>query len=113
MCFKRRFAKENPLLLNCEEVDDEDNVLSHTADKENNEQSVFGNRRQRRGDTGAKSGANSRKGHGGRVPKGQDWWSQVEQWFKERRLEWTDNMGSPQWKKFDSYKFFFNITNIL
>ena len=44
-----------------------------------------------------KARASTRRG--GRVPKGQDWWSQVEVFFSEKRTQWGDSFDAPAWKR--------------
>ncbi|KZP26848.1 hypothetical protein FIBSPDRAFT_854555 [Athelia psychrophila] len=36
----------------------------------------------------------------GRTPKGEDFWSQVDQWFEARKLQWGNSWGTPGWKAY-------------
>ena len=88
---QRRFARENTNLLSCEEPED----------KDDEDASNFG------GDDAASLGKRKKlntgkKSHGGRVPKGEDWWSQVNKWFQQKRQEWGDLLSSSQWKLYGS-----------
>ena len=92
-------------MLNCDDLDeeeDDDNLADRPLTQENDTRNSTGKRR-RHGDATA-SKIVSKKAHGGRAPKGEDWWSQVDKWFLEKRKEWGENMSSPHWKRSD---FFF------
>ena len=34
----------------------------------------------------------------GRIAKGMDWWSVVDNWFKSKSADWGDALDSPAWK---------------
>ena len=85
-------------MLNCDEIDedDDDNNLANrplTGTQDNDTRNSTG-KRCRCGDASV-----SKRAHGGRAPKEEDWWSQVDKWFLGKRKEWGENMSSPQWKR--------------
>ena len=90
MTFQRRFARENQSVLNHEELEDDDD-----DDGLNTNTQTGASKHQRNGNA-AKI---TKRGHGGRVAKGQDWWSLVHSWFLSKKAEWGENMSSPLWKR--------------
>ncbi|KIM57522.1 hypothetical protein SCLCIDRAFT_28758 [Scleroderma citrinum Foug A] len=43
--------------------------------------------------------ARKKQKRGGRVAKGQDFWSQAEKWFDARRKQWGDSWTAPGWNR--------------
>jgi len=43
--------------------------------------------------------ARKKQKHGGRVVKGQDFWSQAEKWFNARKKQWGDSWTTPGWNR--------------
>ncbi|KAG1784473.1 uncharacterized protein HD556DRAFT_1451739 [Suillus plorans] len=92
----RRFAYENPDLLDRAEDEDETSSMAPTVE-----------------DSGGISGADSsiseptrkkrKRGHAGRTAKGEDFWSKVEMWFEARQKQWGDSWGSPGWSAYIAY----------
>ena len=78
---QRRFSYERPELLDRDEEMDEDPV------QPNDERSS------------ADPPTRKKQKRGGRVAKGQDFWSQAENWFNARRKQWGDSWNSPGWNK--------------
>ena len=78
---QRRFSYEHPELLDRDEEMDEDPV------QPNDERSS------------ADPPTRKKRKRGGRVAKGQDFWSQAENWFNARRKQWGDSWNSPGWNK--------------
>ncbi|KAI6026092.1 hypothetical protein EDC04DRAFT_2606177 [Pisolithus marmoratus] len=78
------FSLENPVLLDCEEELDEeaplqDEELAHSTSAEP---------------------PRKKQKHGGCVPKGEDFWSQVGQWFNACQKQWGDSWTSPSWTSY-------------
>lgn len=46
---------------------------------------------------GTPTPAMKKRKRGGQVGKGQDFWSQLELWFKSARANWGDKWSSPGW----------------
>jgi len=92
-CFslQRRFAYEHPDLLDRVE-DEEDSSSTVPADESGGDASIGEPARKKR-----------RRGHAGRITKGEDFWSKVEMWFEARQKQWGDSWGSPGWS---AYVFF-------
>jgi hypothetical protein len=90
---QRRFAYENPDLLDRIEDEEDTPVLPSPDDvaEAPPSSSVEPPKKKRK--------------RGGRTAKGEDFWSQVEKWFEARKMQWGDSWGSPGWKAlvFSSY----------
>ena len=85
---QRRFAYEHPAYLHCNEEEDEDanNLpVSRTATPSVDTAAETTRPRKRR-----RTGAN-------RTKPGEDFWSRVEQWFGQRRIEWGDKFSTDGW----------------
>ena len=103
--FQRRFAIENPRAIHYEdesvESDAEDYGGSLNLEEGENESGRGQKRPRASANASKKPKSRNRTGiRGGRVPKGQDWWSQVEDFFVEKRRQWGDNLeASADWKR--------------
>ncbi|KAG1795418.1 uncharacterized protein HD556DRAFT_1472944 [Suillus plorans] len=86
----RRFAYENPHLL--DRAEEEDESLS-TPSAEDAEDSPIGEPLKKK----------RKRGQGGRTTKGEDFWSKVEMWFEARQKQWGDSWGTPGWTAYISH----------
>ena len=83
------------ILLNCDDSHEDDENEEDDQD-EISKQPETGARNKRR--CNAKDSNIStvwKKGRSGRAPKGKDWWSQVDLWFQQKRMEWARRHGVP------------------
>ncbi|KAJ7246702.1 hypothetical protein C8J57DRAFT_1523407 [Mycena rebaudengoi] len=76
----RRFAYDNPMLLGKEEAEDEN-------ENENDEDLAVPSKKKR-------------KRAGGRIPKGKDFWSQVDAYFNKEVESRGRNFTEPRWKEY-------------
>lgn len=80
---QRRFSYENSDLLDRLEEDVEEEPVQANDAEELARSSMEPPKKRRR--------------RGGCVPKGQDFWSQVEKWFEAHRKRWGDSWSAPGW----------------
>ncbi|KAG2124002.1 hypothetical protein DEU56DRAFT_983680 [Suillus clintonianus] len=84
----RRFAYENPHLLDRAEEEDESPTTPSAED--NGEDSPIGEPAKKK----------RKRGQGGRIVKGEDFWSKVEMWFEARQKQWGDSWGTTGWSSY-------------
>ncbi|KAJ7928296.1 hypothetical protein B0H13DRAFT_1860496 [Mycena leptocephala] len=86
--FKRRFARENLTVIGVEEVEDEDD-------------DSFENSRSSLAPPTKKRKLNTQTQGGGRIPKGKDFWSQVDTFIAKKITEFgTKNLQNAGWKEY-------------
>jgi hypothetical protein len=83
--FQRRFAYENPSLLDRAEEEEESPTTPSTD--ENGEDPP----------TGEPAKKKRKRGQGGCTVKGEDFWSKVEMWFEARQKQWGDSWATEGW----------------
>ncbi|KAI0751776.1 hypothetical protein C8Q80DRAFT_1119434 [Daedaleopsis nitida] len=84
----RRFAIDNPHLLNIEEAEDGEGSDINRQERTHVDSSSGPAKKKRKTATTA----------GGRVPTGQDFWSQVDRYFGTYVTKWGKDITSPGWK---------------
>jgi hypothetical protein len=84
--FQRRFAYENPSLLDRVEDEDEGSTTPTPEDTPSEDPP-----------TGEPAKKKHKRGQGGRVPKGEDFWSKVEMWFEAWQKQWGVSWGAIGW----------------
>jgi len=87
---QRRFALENQHLLVNEEAEDEDGVDNSSDVTEDDAQT--GQKRKRT--------KTSKRAKAGRIPNGEDFWSQVDAWFVRQVNQREKDFGSPLWRRY-------------
>ena len=98
---QRRFAREHPKAIHYDDdsIESEGEVSDEEPHAEEDESGSVRGRKRPRSTTNLKKKSKSGASRGGRVAKGQDWWLQVETFFKEKRSQWGDNVESLNWKQ--------------
>ncbi|KAI5992359.1 hypothetical protein F5J12DRAFT_786153 [Pisolithus orientalis] len=82
------FAYENPELLDCEEdVEDDSPPMEDDSGSQHHS---------------AQEPQKKKQKHGGRVPRGEDFWLQVEKWFDACRKQWGNSWTTPNWNSYIS-----------
>jgi hypothetical protein len=89
---QRRFAYENPELLDRGEDDEEQTPATSPSPDESIDDPMSS------ASSAASEPARKKRKRGGRTMRGQDFWSQVEKWFEARQKQWGDSWGTPGWK---------------
>lgn len=101
--FKRRFARENPTVIGVEEVEGEDD-------------DSFEDSRSSPAPPTKKRKLSTQTQGGGRIPKGKDFWSQVDTFFTKKITEFgTKNLQNAGWKEYvhRGYSSGFSLTPCL
>ncbi|KAI0723527.1 hypothetical protein C8Q76DRAFT_794454 [Earliella scabrosa] len=89
----RRFALDNPQILNIAETEVDEDTPGSEADPEGGlcvDAQAGPAQKKRKTATTA----------GGRVPRGQDFWSQVDVYLAGYIIQWGNNITAPEWKTF-------------
>ena len=88
-----------------EDISDNENGI---ADAGTSRAKEGGNRRRRANTVELGKQSKGRKSVG-RVPKGQDWWSQIDSFFVEKTKMWGDEMDHPSWKASVEYSLLLKL----
>jgi hypothetical protein len=82
---KRKFAYNNQGLAAVASNDDDNSEFE-------NDPAISDTRKRKRAQLGRRGG--------GRIPKGEDFWSKADAFFKEKVLQFGDNLTAPAWKEY-------------